>query len=81
MDVGELSCSELVELVTDYVEGVLPAEERMRFEQHVMICEGCTNYLEQMRETIRLTGMLREADLAPEARAELLMTFRDWKRP
>ncbi|HET9250423.1 MAG TPA: zf-HC2 domain-containing protein [Actinomycetota bacterium] len=74
-----MSCNELVELVTDYLEGTLPAEERARFEEHVAGCDGCTTYLEQFRITIRLTGMLSEEQIAPEARDDLLGVFRDWR--
>jgi anti-sigma factor RsiW len=75
----ELGCQEFVELVTDYLEGGLAEPDRRRFEEHLAVCPGCTAYLEQMRETIRLTGTLREADVAPEALAALLGAFRDWK--
>ena len=54
----ELSCQELVELVTDYLEGALPAELHDRFERHIAHCSGCQAYLEQMRATIRATGAL-----------------------
>ena len=55
-----MNCGELVELVTDYLEGSMPADERARFDEHVSRCDGCTTYLEQFRSTIRLTGMLSE---------------------
>ena len=55
-----MTCIELVELVTEYLEGSMPAEQRARFEEHVSGCDGCTTYLEQFRTTIRLTGMLSE---------------------
>jgi anti-sigma factor RsiW len=77
--VTPITCRELVELVTDYLEDALPAPERARFEDHIADCEHCTAYLEQMRETIRLTGRLREDSLDPRARDELLAAFRDWK--
>ena len=76
----DLQCRELVELVTDYFDGALPVDERLRFERHLVFCEGCAAYLEQMRETIRLTGALRDEDLDPEARDRLLAAFRAWKR-
>jgi anti-sigma factor RsiW len=79
MSVPELTCRELVEVVTDYLEGRMPAERRLRFEEHVAFCDGCQTYLEQMQETIRLTGTLREDDVRPEARDALLRVFRDWK--
>ena len=74
-----LSCQELVELVTDYVEGTLGRRERRRFEAHIGQCDGCTAYLEEMRETIRLTGRLEPESVAPAAREELLRAFRGWK--
>ncbi len=73
-----LSCQELVELVTDYLEGALSEEERARFEHHLSRCRGCTNYLDQMRQTIELTGTLRADDVSPEAEEALLRAFRDW---
>ena len=74
-----MTCIELVELVTDYLEGSMPADERARFDEHISGCEGCTSYLEQLRITIRLTGMLTEEQIAPDARAALLDAFRDWR--
>jgi anti-sigma factor RsiW len=76
----QLSCMELIELVTDYLEGALPAPERSRFEAHLATCTGCTRYLAQMKDTISLTGMLTEDQIAPEVRRDLLAAFRDWKR-
>ncbi len=80
MSVPELTCQELVEVVTHYLEGSMPAERRLLFEEHLAFCDWCQTYLEQMRATIRLTGTLREDDLRPEAREALLDVFRDWKR-
>ena len=74
----ELSCSELVRLVTDYLEGALPEADVRRFDAHVAACDGCTTYLAQVRDTIRIAGKLTEASLAPEAREELLAAFRTW---
>ena len=75
----ELICRELVELVTDYLEGALPPEDVRRFERHLAACDGCSGYLDQLRETIRLTGTLREEQLSPAARDTLLHAFRDWR--
>jgi anti-sigma factor RsiW len=74
----ELSCREMVELVTDYLEGALPRRERKRFERHIAGCDGCTAYLEQMRQTIGMLGGLTEEDVPAAAREELLAAFRDW---
>ena len=77
--VEDLSCQELVELVTDYLEGSLSAEERGRFETHIEGCRACGVYLEQMRETIRLVGKLEPEQLAPDAEQALREAFRSWK--
>jgi predicted anti-sigma-YlaC factor YlaD len=79
MSVDELTCKELVEVVTDYLENRLTPEERVRFDEHVAFCTWCGTYLDQMRETVRLTGTLAEEHLSPEAREGLLRAFRDWK--
>lgn len=76
----ELSCAELVELVTEYLEGALPSEELERFEEHLVYCGPCVTHLEQMRHTITATGRLREEDLDPELADELLVAFRGWAR-
>lgn len=75
-----LTCKELVELVTDYLEGNLPADDVTCFEKHIAGCKGCTAYLEQMRTTIRLSGMLTEDSITPPVRDELLNIFRDWNK-
>jgi anti-sigma factor RsiW len=79
MSVAALTCKELVELVTDYLEERLPPADRLRFEQHLGGCEGCQNYLDQMQETIRLLGRLDEESIPAPARERLLRAFRDWK--
>jgi len=76
---AELNCQELVELITAYLEGTLPADQRARFDAHLPHCSGCRNYLQQMRLTIRTLGSLSEATIAPVARDRLLDVFRDWK--
>ena len=73
-----LSCQELVELVTDYLEGALSEEETARFESHIGRCDGCNVYLEQIRQTIAMTGRLSEDALTPEAERALLDAFRGW---
>jgi anti-sigma factor RsiW len=75
-----LTCKELVELVTGYLEEALPPVDRERFEVHLATCRGCQNYLAQMRQTIRLVGRLNEEDIVPQARDELLAAFRHWKK-
>jgi anti-sigma factor RsiW len=73
-----MTCKELVELVTDYLEGNLTRSETARFQRHLDGCDGCTTYVEQFRQTIKLTGSLHEEHIDPEARRELLSAFRDW---
>jgi anti-sigma factor RsiW len=78
IEVPELTCQELVELVTDYLEDRLPATERARFEAHLGDCPHCRVYLEQMRHTLSLLGHLPAESLSPRAREALLAAFRDW---
>jgi anti-sigma factor RsiW len=75
----QLSCQELVELVTDYVEGALATADAERFEAHVATCDGCGAYLEQLRQVIRASGRLAPDALAPEAERELREAFRGWR--
>jgi predicted anti-sigma-YlaC factor YlaD len=75
----QLSCQELVELVTDYLEGALADEEVVRFEEHIGTCDGCQIYLEQMRETIAVVGELTGESVTPEAESALLEAFRGWR--
>lgn len=79
VELEQLSCQELVELVTDYLEGALPPAERERFEQHIGTCDGCRVYLEQLRQTIELTGRLSPDAVSPQAERALLDAFRGWR--
>ena len=74
-----LTCQELVELVTDYLEDALPEEQHARFEAHISGCEACTAYLAQMRTTILLVGKLTEESFDPQSKDDLLQVFRNWK--
>lgn len=76
---NELSCQQVVELVTDYLEEAMSRSERRRFERHLRGCPNCTDYLRQMRATIRATGSLTADDLSPAARDELTDLFRRWR--
>lgn len=80
MSEAMLTCRELIDLVTDYLERDLSPEERLRFERHVAICPPCRAYLAQMRETLRVAGRLTEESISPQARDALLHAFRDWRR-
>ena len=75
----DLSCKEIVELVTDYLEGKLSRRDRKRFERHLAACDGCTAYLEQMRRSIATTRALAEEDLPDAIRVELISAFRGWR--
>ena len=72
-----ISCQEVVEVVTGYLEGKLTPEEVAVFEAHLELCDGCRWYLEQMRITIATVGRIEEADVPPELRSTLLAAFRD----
>ena len=76
----EITCRELVELVTDYLDDRMPSDRRLLFEEHLSFCSSCRTYLEQMRLTIRLTGSLREDDLDPATREAMLAVFRGFER-
>jgi len=75
----DLVCRQAVELVTDYLEGTLSVRARRRFEAHLSACPHCTEYLAQMRETIRLAGRLEPEDLTPQAREEFTDLYRRWR--
>jgi len=69
-----------VELVTEYFESTLSADERSRFEEHVMSCPPCREHLAEMRETIRLLGCIPEEAVSPEVQETLVAAFHGWKR-
>jgi anti-sigma factor RsiW len=75
----ELVCQEVVELVSDYLEGALSRSDRRRFESHLAGCEHCTEYLQQMRATILATGRLAAGDLTPHMRDEFTALYRRWR--
>ena len=79
IDKRALTCKELVELVTDYLEGALSSEDKERFEAHLATCDGCAAYLQQMRTTIQTVENLEEESLSPQAKENLLRLFRNWK--
>ena len=78
--IAPIACRDLVELVTDYLEGALSPEQHARFENHIAGCDGCTAYLEQMRLTLRLAGRLDPEAVDPVFRDRLVDAFRDWRR-
>jgi anti-sigma factor RsiW len=74
----ELTCTQVVEIVTAYLEDSLLAEDRERVEEHLVFCDGCSTYLEQMRETIALTGRLEPEQIPSALQDKLLAAFSDW---
>lgn len=74
-----MMCREVVEVITDYLEGTLPAADRARFEAHLELCEHCRSYLDQFRITIDETGRLGADDLPEELADQLLDAFRGWR--
>ena len=76
-----VTCQDVVELVTDYLERALPPHEAALFEQHVNFCDGCEWYLDEMRATISTVGRIEEETVPPQTRDKLLIAFREWRRP
>jgi predicted anti-sigma-YlaC factor YlaD len=74
-----MDCNELVELVTAYLDGSLDLETRARFDMHLLECDGCGNYLQQFRETVRTVGKIRDDELDPAFRRRLLNAFKDFR--
>ena len=77
---GDLGCTDLVEAVTDYFEGTMAPGERRRFDRHLAGCEGCQEYLDQLRSVIRVVGRPTVDAVPPGTMAGLLRAFRDWHR-
>ncbi len=77
--VSEMACQELVEVITDYLEGTLTNRDVRRLEAHIATCAPCTAYIEQMRQSIRLVGHLSSRELDPATRAQLVDAFRNWR--
>lgn len=74
-----MTCREMVELMTDYLENALSDHDRARFEEHISRCDGCTAYLSQLRTTISVVGRLAIEPIPEPLQTELLHVFRDWK--
>jgi anti-sigma factor RsiW len=75
-DLGDVACREVVEVVTDYLEGVLTADQQGALEAHLAACGGCTAYLDQMRRTIGLSHSLARDDLPAPVLDGLLAVMR-----
>jgi predicted anti-sigma-YlaC factor YlaD len=76
----DLDCRGVVEVVTDYLEGGLAPDDRRPFDRHLAACEGCRDYLEQLRTVIRVAGRPTVDAVPPQTMAGLLRAFRDWRR-
>ncbi len=76
---GKLTCNEVTEAITDYLEGTLSFVEWVRFQMHLGLCFGCRRYLRQMKLTIRTLDALPAEPIPPSVRDELIQRFRTWK--
>jgi predicted anti-sigma-YlaC factor YlaD len=76
---NDMSCKELVELVTDYLEGALSPADQRRFDLHIAKCDWCKLYIDQIRLTIKAAGKLTDDSITPQEQQELLTVFLDWK--
>jgi anti-sigma factor RsiW len=79
MSEPDITCREMVEIMTEYLEGGMAAHDRARFESHLATCEGCTTVLRQLETTIRIAGHLSEEDIPEDQRDGLLAAFRGWR--
>lgn len=78
-EVEHVTCQQLVEALTDYLEGVLEPAERADIERHIVFCRGCAEYVEQMHSTIELLGLLNRDEPGQAPEEHLLDVFRRWK--
>ncbi len=78
--VGNLSCQDVAEIITEYLEGEMSVPKRIRFHMHVGLCKDCRNYLQQMKYTVQTLGKIPAEPISPETREALLERFRDWKK-
>jgi anti-sigma factor RsiW len=74
----QMTCAEMVALLTDYLEGSLIWRQRLRFERHLRVCPDCVRYVAQMRQVIASAGELPEEEIPPAVLDDLLVAFRDW---
>jgi anti-sigma factor RsiW len=79
MSMAPMDCNELVELVTAYLDGALDPDTRARVDMHLLDCDGCANYLQQFRETVRTVGKISDDELDPAFRNRLLDAFKDFR--
>lgn len=76
--VRTLSCQEIVELVTEYLEGTMDVPLAAAFDAHLAHCDGCTLYIEQIEAMIRIAGTIEADALPADFRAGLVEAFRDF---
>ena len=74
-----MTCRQVVELMTDYLEGALSAADRARFEEHIAGCDGCRAYLAQLSTTRKVLRKLADEPIPPALQAELMKAFKDWR--
>jgi anti-sigma factor RsiW len=79
MSAQALTCHEVIELLSNYIDDALSPADSRRVDEHLALCDGCATYLEQMRDTIRLSGMVTEEQVPEDEKAALLAAFRDWR--
>jgi anti-sigma factor RsiW len=75
-----MTCRQVVELMTDYLEGNLPARDRARFEEHIAGCDGCRAYLAQLQTTREMVGRIANEPMPASVERELIEAFRNWRR-
>jgi anti-sigma factor RsiW len=75
----DMACRELIELLTDYLDDALDPTTRRAIDAHLARCDGCTRALEQLRETVRITGTLTPEHLASPEREALRAVFVRWR--
>ena len=78
--VGNFTCQEIAELITDYLEGSLTLTQRLRFQMHIGLCVACRNFLRQMKYTVATLRQLPSEPVPPHIKEELLRRFRTWKQ-
>lgn len=74
------TCQEVVRLASDYLEGSMGSDEATAFEVHLNFCDGCSRFVDQLRQTAATAGALPEEQISDELKERLLVAFRDWKR-
>ncbi len=75
-----LVCTEMLRLFSDYLEDAMPVAERLRFEEHLSLCDGCTGFLDNMRDVKAVAGSIEDEALPEDVKANFMSTFELWKR-